>query len=172
MLKKFDFSSKTGILVVEFAFATANSQPPICACADVLHACCNRHALCSMLFAPRWLDGAKQCPVTNTSRGRGDRGIFASGINLLTRWLAWCEIYGAWWKPDIWIPCMVLERSNWGGINQYIELQKHKCDQILQEKHKKLSRQPYSFLREKLRRLRRKTWEDKYFVPQSKHLET
>ena len=87
-------------------------------------------------------------------------------------WQAWCEVYGAWRKPDIWIPCMVLERSNWGRINLYIELQRHKFDQILQEKHKKLSRQAYSFLQEKLRRLRRKTWEDKYFVPQSKHFET
>ena len=77
-------------------------------------------------------------------------------------WLAWCEIYGAWRKPDIWIPCMVLERSNWGGINQYIELQKHKFDEILQEKHEKLSRQAYSFLQEKLRCLQKKTWEDKY----------
>ena len=36
MLIGFDFSSKTGILVVKFAFATANLP---CACADVLHAC-------------------------------------------------------------------------------------------------------------------------------------
>ena len=77
-------------------------------------------------------------------------------------WLAWCEVYGAWWKPNIWIPCMVQEWSNWGGINLYIKLQKHKFDQILQEKHKKLSRQAYSFLQEKLPCLRRKTWEDKY----------
>ena len=35
-------------------------------------------------------------------------------------WLAWCEVYGAWQKPDIWIPCMVLERSNWGGIDSSI----------------------------------------------------
>ena len=33
------------------------------------------------LFAPRWLDDAKQCPVTNASCGRGVRGIFAPAIH-------------------------------------------------------------------------------------------
>ena len=43
-----------------------------------------------------------------------------------------------------------------GGINLHMELQKHKLDQIAQEKHKDFSRQEYSFLEVMLRRLRRK----------------
>ena len=39
----------------------------------------NNHSVCS-----RWLDDAKQCPVTNASCGRGDRGIFVPAIYLLT----------------------------------------------------------------------------------------
>ena len=34
---------------------------------------------------------------------------------------------------------------------EYIELQKHKLDQIMQEKHENFSGQTYSFLEEKLR---------------------
>ena len=49
-----------------------------------------------------------------------------------------------------------------GGINLNIELQKHKLDQKKQEKHNNFSRQAYSFLEVKLRRLRRKTKEGKY----------
>ena len=43
-----------------------------------------------------------------------------------------------------------------GGINLHVELQKHKLDQIAQEKHKDFSRQEYSFLEVMQRRLRRK----------------
>ena len=39
MLIKFDFSSKKGVLVVKFAFATAIFKIETWACADVLHAC-------------------------------------------------------------------------------------------------------------------------------------
>ena len=44
-----------------------------------------------------------------------------------------------------------------GGRNLYIELQKHKLDQIMQEKHENFSGQTYSFLEVKLRHLRLKT---------------
>ena len=41
-----------------------------------------------------------------------------------------------------------------GEINLYIELHKHKLDQVVQQKHKNFTRQAYKV---KLRRLRRKT---------------
>ena len=49
-----------------------------------------------------------------------------------------------------------------GGINLYIELQKHKLDQIVQEKRKNFSRQAYSFLEVKQQRLQGKMQEGKY----------
>ena len=44
-----------------------------------------------------------------------------------------------------------------GEKNLYTELQKHKLDQMMQEKHENFSVQAYSFLEVKLRRLRSKT---------------
>ena len=46
-----------------------------------------------------------------------------------------------------------------GEINLYIELHKHKLDQVVQQKHKNFTRQAYKV---KLRRLWRKTYEGKY----------
>ena len=51
---------------------------------------------------------------------------------------------------------VVLELSKEIEINLYIELQKHKLDQIMQEKHENFSGQTYNFLEVKLQRLRRK----------------
>ena len=52
---------------------------------------------------------------------------------------------------------VVLARTIKRGTNLNIELQKHKLDQIVQEKYKDFSRQAYSFLAVMLRRLRTKT---------------
>ena len=55
-------------------------------------------------------------------------------------------------RKELHLNPVVLEQPK-GRINLYIELQKHKLDQIVQEKHKNFSRQEYSFLEVKLRRL-------------------
>ena len=65
---------------------------------------------------------------------------------------------------------VVSERTK-GGIKQYIELEKHNLDQIICKQHKNVSKQTYSFLEVKLRRLRRKTYEDKYDI-REKNLHT
>ena len=52
-----------------------------------------------------------------------------------------------------------VRREKWEyyfGVMNF-ELQKHKLDQIMQEKHENFSGQTYSFLEVKLRHLRRKT---------------
>ena len=48
-------------------------------------------------------------------------------------------------RKELHLNPVVLEQPK-GRINLYIELQKHKLDQIVQEKHKNFSRQVYSFL--------------------------
>ena len=50
---------------------------------------------------------------------------------------------------------VVLELSKEKERSLYIELQKQKLDQIMQEKHENFSVQAYSFLEVKLRRLQR-----------------
>ena len=65
-----------------------------------------------MLFAPRCLDDAKQCPVTNALCGREVRGIFAPAIHLLTSLNRWREYAPD--SPPTWGGCwsgFVLEQS-------------------------------------------------------------
>ena len=58
---------------------------------------------------------------------------------------------------------VVSERTE-GGINLYIELEKHKLNQICSRNMRTSLDKTYSFLEVKLRRLRRKTYKDKYDI--------
>ena len=66
-----------------------------------------------MLFAPCWLDDAKQCPVTNASHGRRDRGIFALAIHLLTS-LLW-GLSGVRFGSQAILICGWKLASHWHG---------------------------------------------------------
>ena len=73
-------------------------------------------------------------------------------------------------KRDGSVSCLLPYKRRNKPIS-YIELEKHKLDRSdICKKHKKVSRQTYSFLEVKLRRLQRKTYKDKYDIRDKNHL--
>ena len=59
-------------------------------------------------------------------------------------------------RKELYLNPSCSTRTIKGETNLYLELRKHKLEQIMQEKHENFSGQTYSFLEVKLRRPQRK----------------